>query len=119
MTAEEKEILGYRIPANTSVLIDAATLNRSSPCWSPDGDVYRPERFASLSPTEYRYSFWRFGLGPRKCVGQFFADKIVKMFLFHALRSFEYELSTEVVKKENLFVQTPEGRFRVREVERI
>ncbi|KND04265.1 uncharacterized protein SPPG_00001, partial [Spizellomyces punctatus DAOM BR117] len=114
VTAEEKLICGYRIPANTSVLIDANTLNRTAPIWQPDGDSYRPERFASISPTEYRYAFWRFGIGPRKCVGQFFGDKIAKMFLFHALRRFEFEIVGTVTKKKDLFVQTPECTFRVR-----
>ncbi|KAJ3160785.1 hypothetical protein HDU88_007837 [Geranomyces variabilis] len=113
VTAEAKEIGGYAVPANTSVLIDAHTLNRTAPCWAPDGDCYRPERFESLQGLDYRYSLWRFGIGPRKCVGQFFGDKIAKMFLSSALRTFEYEIVGPITKKQNLFVQTPEATFRM------
>ncbi|KAJ3174876.1 hypothetical protein HDU87_006668 [Geranomyces variabilis] len=115
VTAEAKEIGGYA----TSVLIDAYTLNRNAPCWAPDGDSYRPERFESLQGIDYRYSLWRFGIGPRKCVGQFFGDKIAKMFISSALRSFEYEIVGPITKKQNLFVQTPEATFRMTPIRRL
>jgi cytochrome P450 len=58
---------GYYIPPKSSIVVDGYTLNRTARVWGDDPNVFRPERFAGLSSAEYRYSFWRFGLGPR-CV---------------------------------------------------
>jgi Cytochrome P450 len=65
LTHDPKVIRGYYIPPKTSMLIDAYTLNRSAPIWGDDGNSFRPDRFASITPTQYRYSYWRFGIGPR------------------------------------------------------
>lgn len=70
---------GGAIPAGTPIIIDAWTLNRLSEVWGTDSLEFEPMRFGKLKPASYRYSLWRFGMGPRKCVGQFFADKIIKM----------------------------------------
>lgn len=70
---------GAALPAGTAVIIDAWTLNRHSEVWRTNSFEFDPTRFGELKPSDYRYSLWRFGMGPRKCVGQFFADKIIKM----------------------------------------
>lgn len=70
---------GETLPAGTPVIIDAWTLNRLSDVWGSKPLEFEPTRFRDLKPASYRYSLWRFGMGPRKCVGQFFADKIIKM----------------------------------------
>lgn len=70
---------GGVLPAGTPVIIDAWTLNRRSEVWGTDSLEFDPTRFRDLKASDYRYSLWRFGMGPRKCVGQFFADKIIKM----------------------------------------
>ncbi|KAJ3160036.1 hypothetical protein HDU86_001301 [Geranomyces michiganensis] len=78
VTAEAKRIQGYHIPAGTSVLIDAHVLNRTSPVWGKDGKDYNLDRFEKLQVIGYRYAFWRFGIGSRKCVGQYFGDRLSK-----------------------------------------
>ncbi|EGO22661.1 hypothetical protein SERLADRAFT_473766 [Serpula lacrymans var. lacrymans S7.9] len=106
-TADSKVIRGHVIPAETSILINGHALNRVSPIWSPDGDVFRPDRFASLSPAVYRYSFWRFGMGPRKCLGMHFADKVVKCCLFESVRRYKISVRGEVDVRRDRFVQMP------------
>jgi gliotoxin/aspirochlorine/mycotoxins biosynthesis cytochrome P450 monooxygenase len=108
ITAEPKVIRGFHVPANTPVLIDAFTLNRKSDVWGPDGEAFRPERFAALgmSPTQYRYAFWRFGLGPRKCLGQHFGDMIIKSCVFQIFANYKVELGRSIDVFRDRFVQT-------------
>ncbi|KGQ04425.1 25-hydroxyvitamin D-1 alpha hydroxylase [Beauveria bassiana D1-5] len=58
-TAAKKVIGGYLIPAKTP--------------------VFRPERFADISPTAYRYGLLRFGMGRGRCLGKNIADMMLKM----------------------------------------
>ncbi|KAJ3177568.1 hypothetical protein HDU85_005850 [Gaertneriomyces sp. JEL0708] len=110
---------GHRIPAGTSVVIDAFAVNTTSPCWGRDGLSYRPERFFNLKSGEYRYALWRYGLGARKCLGQNMADKIIKAML--AITALNYEVSKPENYKLNMaantFLQMPlaELRFAPRE----
>ncbi|KAK9719842.1 hypothetical protein K7432_004550 [Basidiobolus ranarum] len=101
---EEKNILGYRIPKGTSVIIDALALNHDAPVWEGDGHNFRPERFYDLKPAQYRYSLWRFGLGPRKCLGQPYGEKVVRAVL--ALSVKNYQISQPAGAKVELFRET-------------
>ncbi|GKZ36801.1 hypothetical protein AbraIFM66950_008033 [Aspergillus brasiliensis] len=78
-TATEKTIGGYRIPAQTSTVIDWKRLNTTPAIWGSDGERFRPERFADISPTAYRYGLLRFGIGRGRCLGKNIADMMLKM----------------------------------------
>ncbi|KAK0469980.1 cytochrome P450 [Desarmillaria tabescens] len=107
VTAEPKVIGGHPIPAHTSVLIDVYTLGHKSPVWGDDGDAFRPERFASLQPTQYRYSYWGFGIGPRKCVGQHLGDKIVKSVVHQIVERYTVFVEGDVGICRGRFMCTP------------
>jgi gliotoxin/aspirochlorine/mycotoxins biosynthesis cytochrome P450 monooxygenase len=110
LTADPKIIHGYHIPSKTSVLIDTYTLNRDAPVWGTDGHVFRPDRFGELLPTQYRYSYWRFGLGPRKCVGLNFGDKIIKTVLMGIMEKYSVEVVDNHLGEDNTkFVHAPAG----------
>lgn len=78
-TATEKFIGGYLIPAQTPVVIDWKRLNTTPIVWGNDGERFRPERFANLSPATYRYGLLRFGMGRGRCLGKNIADMMLKM----------------------------------------
>lgn len=78
-TAAEKVIGGYLIPAQTPVVIDWKRLNTTPAIWGSDGEQFRPERFADISPTAYRYGLLRFGIGRGRCLGKNIADMMLKM----------------------------------------
>ncbi|KAF2680077.1 cytochrome P450 CYP5293A1 [Lentithecium fluviatile CBS 122367] len=107
---------GYRIPAGTPCIIDWWRLNTQSPVWNSSGisgTTFWPRRFQQLGPQEYRWSFLRFGLGSRKCIGKNVSSVIMKAFLVAVLK--EWELLTAGVAKseEKEMVDTRSDRFTV------
>lgn len=68
---EEDTIGGFRIPAETMVLIGTYFTHRRPEIWG-DPDVFRPERFLDR-PNPDRFEFLPFGAGGRTCAGLAFA----------------------------------------------
>jgi cytochrome P450 len=86
---------GYRIPAGTSITVDSYALNIRNPFWGKDGASFRPERWAELKPSETRYNAWRFGFGPRNCMGKHLAEKMLRVALVQLLRDYELNIESE------------------------
>jgi cytochrome P450 len=82
----ERLLDSFVIPAGTNFIVDAYALNLRDEFWGPDRHVYRPRRFQELNPTESRYHLWRFGFGPRQCLGKYVADLIMRTLLTHLIR---------------------------------
>ena len=78
----------YNIPARTNLVIDTYALNIKNEYWGADRDVYRPERFTALARSDLRYQFWRFGFGPRQCLGKYVADLILRTIMATMVRKF-------------------------------
>ena len=55
----------------TTVLVPLYCLHRREEHWGPDAEVFRPERWDSISPEPYTYI--PFLAGPRMCLGYQFA----------------------------------------------
>ncbi|OGM48068.1 hypothetical protein ABOM_002902 [Aspergillus bombycis] len=87
----DKVIGRYKIPAQTPVVIDVRRLNTNALTWGPDGGQFRPERFASLSPNDYRYGFMRFGVVSGKCLGKHMADTLMKVAMVTILEQYRIE----------------------------
>jgi cytochrome P450 len=84
-----RTVAGYTVPAGTNFVVDAYKLSMSSPYWGSDSASYHPTRFAGKSVLEMRYHYWRFGFGPRQCMGKYIADAIIRMVLLHLVEHFE------------------------------
>ncbi|KAF1938011.1 cytochrome p450 monooxygenase GliC [Clathrospora elynae] len=80
---------GYEFPAGTHFVIDSYALNIRNPYWGDDREKYLPDRFLSGDRTDARYHYWRFGFGPRKCMGQFVADILMRNVLVHLADGYE------------------------------
>ncbi|KAJ0418009.1 cytochrome P450 [Aspergillus carlsbadensis] len=87
----ERILDGYLVPAGTSFIVDAYALNVEHPFWGADRRDYRPSRFLQLNASETRYHLWRFGFGPRQCLGKYVADLIVRVFLAHLVQNWKLE----------------------------
>ncbi|KAK5636790.1 hypothetical protein RRF57_012502 [Xylaria bambusicola] len=75
-----RTVKGFHIPRGTNIIVDVHALNIENPFWGPDGDTYRPERFLKdCKLSDLRYNFWRFGFGPRQCLGKFIVDLIIRV----------------------------------------
>lgn len=85
----ERIIDGYVIPPGTDFIVDSYGLNIRNEFWGTDSSVYRPERFLEKGSMEIRYHFWRFGFGPRQCMGKYVADFIIRILLVHLVTNYE------------------------------
>lgn len=85
----ERVLDGYIIPAGTNFIVDAYALNIEHEFWGPDRYKYRPERFLELKGSDVRYHMWRFGFGPRQCLGKYVADLILRVFLVQLIRDWK------------------------------
>ena len=99
----DRVVDGYLIPAGTNFVTDSYSLNIHNDFWAPDTEVYRPERWLNYNTSDLRYHFWRFGFGPRQCMGKYIAESIIRLFLVEILTSY----SLELVNKEDVSRRDP------------
>lgn len=98
----------YNVPAQTPIVIDVRRLNTNAGTWGPDSAHFQPDRFARLSPTEYRYGYMRFGVASGKCLGKHMADVLMKVAIITVLKQYKIEEVEKVrgVKEGDLaFIQ--------------
>ncbi|PLB48986.1 cytochrome P450 monooxygenase GliC2 [Aspergillus steynii IBT 23096] len=100
----EKVLGNFIVPKNTTVIVDAFAINIRNPFWGPDNRAYRPSRFEGVKQSQLRYNLATFGYGPRKCLGQHIADKIIKSVVFHLFSKYRVSLQP---------MQAIEGDFKV------
>lgn len=81
---------GYQIPKGTPVCVDTHSLNFSEQFWE-NPDKFDPERFAN-GTKQVPGSFFRFGMGPRKCLGYRYALAINRLVVASILQKFTLEL---------------------------
>ncbi|XP_072965322.1 cytochrome P450 736A117-like [Typha angustifolia] len=87
------KLLGYNVPANTRVLINAWAIARDPNYWERPEEFW-PQRFVD-SPIDYKgqdFQFIPFGSGRRGCPGINFAVKVVELTLANLLFHFNWEL---------------------------
>ncbi|EGN95869.1 hypothetical protein SERLA73DRAFT_187114 [Serpula lacrymans var. lacrymans S7.3] len=108
----EKNIGGYHIPRGTSVCISTYHVNTNPAIWGSDSTSFRPERFKEISSSQYRHAFWRYGLGPRQCLGKNFAPLIVKLVALKVLKTHRIETVTDVDFDRMQFTVTPKAALR-------
>ena len=67
---KDDEVLGYRIPANSIVIINIYGLHHHTDYWSQPLS-FSPERFAAQNENQItKFTFLPFANGPRKCIGE-------------------------------------------------
>jgi cytochrome P450 len=88
----EDEIGGYRIDAQTNVLIPIVYLHHSERFW-PEPEKFKPERFATETRNNIdRFVYLPFGGGPRVCIGNNFAMLEMEIILITLYRQFTFKL---------------------------
>ena len=108
---------GYTFPAGTNFTVDSYSLNQRDRYWGADGLQFRPERFLDWKATEARYTFWRFGYGPRQCLGKYVADVIIRCVLVQISESYDLELDKEGLewgRHEEVWIDHPNLKLRCR-----
>ncbi|KAJ7700784.1 cytochrome P450 [Mycena rosella] len=101
-----------RILKGQPIVLPILALNRDSTLWGPDALEFRPERWAS--PTPSLPGVWgdmlTFIGGPRSCIGFRFALVEMKALLFTLVRGLEFELAVpaaDIAAQPTVLVQRP------------
>lgn len=85
------DIGGFQIPKGTPVCVDPYSLNYSEKYWK-DPEKFDPDRFANgARPTPG--SLFRFGMGPRKCLGYRYALAITRVVVASVLQRYTLQLA--------------------------
>jgi cytochrome P450 len=97
-----RQLGSYILPAGTKFLVDANALNVRDPLWAPDNTTFRPERWAEggvQRAKDIRYCYWRFGFGPRVCLGKYIVDLMMKSLIVELVKGWELKLQNEEGKE--------------------
>lgn len=105
---------GFRIPAGTNIIVDTHALNIRNGYWGDDGHEFRPQRFLERNMLEMRYQYWRFGFGPRQCLGKYVIDRIIRAVLAHLLVNYRLNVSDETRwdKNQETWIAQPNTEVR-------
>ncbi|KAJ5751315.1 cytochrome P450 oxidoreductase GliC [Penicillium manginii] len=89
----DREVGSYVIPAGMNVTVDIHGLNTDDPSWGDDRHQFNPRRFLDAkNHSVFRYRLWRFGFGPRQCLGKYLADLFLKTLLAHIVENYRIEM---------------------------
>lgn len=116
----DRIVEGFIIPAGTNFIVDTYALNTHNAYWGDDNTAYRPSRFLERNAVRSRYNFWRFGFGPRTCMGKHIADVIIRVILVHILKGYELSLidgEVSWVKNKATWITHPDTVLRCRKLD--
>ncbi|KAJ6038256.1 cytochrome P450 oxidoreductase GliC [Penicillium canescens] len=89
----DREVDSYVIPGGMNVTVDIHGLNIDDPSWGGDRYQFNPRRFLDAkNQSAFRYRLWRFGFGPRQCLGKYLADLFLKTLLAHIVENYRIEM---------------------------
>ncbi|RMZ66109.1 cytochrome P450 monooxygenase [Pyrenophora seminiperda CCB06] len=105
-----KNFHGVLVKPNTQVLVDVLAINVRNPFWGPNSEAFDPGRLKNIKPSDVRkisasfsynkganfmpqlrYNLHSFGIGSRKCMGQFVAGHIVKSLVVHLFDRYDVQ----------------------------
>ncbi|KAK4485606.1 hypothetical protein RD792_008249 [Penstemon davidsonii] len=94
---KDTEFMGYSIPKDTTVILNAWAIHRDPKLWD-EPLMFKPERFidSKIDSKGQNFEFLPFGSGRRSCVGMFLGDRMVSITLARLIQSFDWELPRNV-----------------------
>lgn len=105
----------FTVPKNTNFIVDTYKLNIQSEFWGSNREIYDPGRFMGAKASEFRYSFWRFGFGPRQCLGKYVADVMLRSLLAELVRDWKlslHEVDGDWAKRKDSWITCPDLKIR-------
>ncbi|KAL6322543.1 hypothetical protein AAG906_009849 [Vitis piasezkii] len=112
----DSEILGYAVPKNAQVLVNAWAIGRDSRTWS-NPNSFEPERFleSEIDVKGRDFQLIPFSGGRRICPGLLFGHRMVHLMLASLLHSFDWKLE-DGMKPEDMDMDEKFG-FALRKVQ--
>ncbi|XP_066276043.1 cytochrome P450 2J1-like [Branchiostoma lanceolatum] len=96
-TSDDTNLLGYDIPAGTTVFFNLWALHMDPARW-PDPDKFDPTRFLDESGQLLAHdAFMPFSAGHRRCLGEHMAKMELFLFLASTLQQFTFKLPVGAV----------------------
>ncbi|KAK9921137.1 hypothetical protein M0R45_029662 [Rubus argutus] len=98
---QDTEFMGYVVPKNTQVFVNAYAIGRDPDVWIDEPDSFKPERFIG-SKVDYKgqhYEFIPFGAGRRMCAGVPLGHRMLHLTLGLLLHQFDWALDGNVTKE--------------------
>lgn len=94
---EDTKFMGYNIPKDTTVIVNAWAIHRDPESWE-DPFSFKPERFlnSNIDLKGQHYQMIPFGSGRRSCVGMLMGDRMVGLTLARLVQTFNWKLPANV-----------------------
>ncbi|KAI0452596.1 cytochrome P450 [Xylaria acuta] len=113
----DRVVSGFLVPAGTNYIVDTYALNIKNVYWGDnkeDREAYRPSRFLDKKQSELRYQFWRFGFGPRQCLGKYVVDIVLRAIVAFLVEDYQLSLSekTHWEKNPTTWILHPDTQIR-------
>ncbi|TYI29045.1 hypothetical protein ES332_A05G288100v1 [Gossypium tomentosum] len=99
-SSKECLVGGYRIPHGTMLLVNAWAIQNDPNNWE-EPNVFRPERFEGLDPSNFAFRLMPFGNGRQRCPGEGLAMRMVGLTLGSLIQCFEWERKGEEIVDMN------------------
>ncbi|MFY1693008.1 cytochrome P450 [Plantactinospora sp. WMMB782] len=110
MAESDVVVSGYRIPANTKVVVAPWVTHRHPEFW-PDPERFEPDRFLGRQERP-RYAYFPFGGGPRSCIGEHFALLEMTVLLSALLARYRVDTPDERLEVVPMVTLRPAGAVR-------
>lgn len=112
---EEDVVAGFRIPAQTNILMTIYEIHRH-PDWWEEPEAFIPDRFAPEKVNKmHKFQYFPFGGGPRMCIGYHFAMMEMQIILATLGQRFDLELAqAHAPKMEPLITLRPKSGIHMR-----
>ncbi|KAI4685421.1 uncharacterized protein J4E84_006149 [Alternaria hordeiaustralica] len=101
-------LLGHHFPQGTVLSVPAYTIHHSTEIWGEDADVFRPERWESVTEQQ-KAAFIPFSYGPRACVGRNVAEMELALIVGTVFRRYEFEIRQGEMETREGFLRKPLG----------
>ncbi|KAM7526121.1 hypothetical protein LguiA_016023 [Lonicera macranthoides] len=102
MAMDTCQMMGYRIPKKTQILVNVWAIGRDPKTWDNPLE-FRPERFLEVNGVDYKghnFEFIPFGSGRRMCPAVPLAARVLPLALGSVLHSFNWVLGGRICSAE-------------------
>jgi cytochrome P450 len=107
---KECDIGGVRIPIGSRLIVSSYLTHRHPAFWR-DPAVFNPDRF--LEAKTHKGAYFPFGIGPRICIGQYFAQMVYQTFVPKLLQHFSFVLAERNIQLDSRVTLRPLGGLKL------